>query len=290
MNIKNKVIFTGLLGLLSASVLLVGCGQKDTRGDAEPVAQVEVIRGEGTGVFADIGIPAASLFDFDKAELKEDGKAVIEAARKTLGPELTDAYLVLIVGHTDISGDANHNMALSLKRAESVADYLISTGTDADKIRVIGRGPNAPIASNETREGRMQNRRVDILVIAEVRALDTLLFPSVALFARDSADLTQQGKAMLEENRKAAIDLLSRATFVGIVGHTDDKWDSEYNMTLSKQRASSVRDYLVSKGHDASKMVTTGMGETTPVASNKTRAGRAQNRRVEILILGRTKE
>jgi len=290
MNIKNKLIFTGLLGLLSATVLMPGCARDGTRGDAEPVAQVEVIRGEGTGVFADIGIPAASLFDFDKAELKEDGKAVIEAARKTLGPELTDAFLVLIVGHTDTSGDLSHNMALSLKRAESVADYLIATGTEADKIRVIGRGPKEPIASNKTREGRMQNRRVDILAVAEVRALDTLLFPSVALFERDSADLTQQGKATLEKNRMAAVDLLSRATFIGIVGHTDDKWESDYNMELSKKRAASVRDYLVSKGHDASKMLVTGMGETMPVASNTNRKGRAQNRRVEILVFGRTKE
>jgi len=289
MNIKNKMIFTGLLGLLSVSVLMTGCAKDGTR-DAEPVAEVEVIRGEGTGVFARIGIPAATMFDFDKAELKEEGKEAIETFRKTLSPDLTEAFMVLIVGHTDSSGDESYNMALSLKRAESVSDYLVATGADADKIRVIGRGPKEPIASNETREGRMQNRRVDILVVAEVRALDTLLFPSVALFDRDSADLTEQGKALLEENRQAAIDLLSRATFIEIIGHTDDKWESDYNMELSKKRAASVHDYLVSKGHDASKMLITGMGETMPIVSNNTRAGRAKNRRVEILVLGRIEE
>jgi outer membrane protein OmpA-like peptidoglycan-associated protein len=61
-------------------------------------------------------------------------------------------------------------------------------------------------------------------------------------------------------------------------------------MELSKQRARSVRDYLVSKGLDASKVLTRGMGESMPIASNSTPEGRAENRRVEILLLGRIKE
>jgi hypothetical protein len=58
-------------------------------------------------------------------------------------------------------------------------------------------------------------------------------------------------------------------------------------MMLSKLRAASVRDYLISKGLDASKVVTSGMGETIPIASNDTEEGRARNRRVEVLVLGR---
>jgi len=288
MYIKNKIIFTGLLGLLSAGVLLSGCAGNDTREDApEPVAEVEVLEGDGTGVIAAMGILAASMFDFDSAELNEDGIASIEEYRKSIGPEITDAFLVAIVGHTDSSGDPKYNLWLSRERAKSVAKYLISTGISEYQIRVIGRGSEEPIASNETREGRMQNRRVDILVAAEVRALDTLIFPSVALFDRKSAILTEQGQALLETNRQAAIELLSRATLIEIVGHTDDKGDERDNMSLSKLRAASVRDYLISKGHGASKMITTGKGETKPIASNDTKEGRAKNRRVEILVLGR---
>jgi outer membrane protein OmpA-like peptidoglycan-associated protein len=198
--------------------------------------------------------------------------------------------MIVIVGHTDSSGDEKYNRMLSLKRAESVADYLISTGINEDQVRAIGRGSSEPIASNDTREGRMQNRRVDILVVAEIRDLDTLIFPSVALFDRKSAVLTEQGKALLEKNLQTASELLSRATFIEIIGHTDDKGDASDNMTLSRLRAASVRDYLISKGVDASKMITTGMGETKPVASNDTKEGRAKNRRVEILVLGRVAE
>ena len=291
MNIKSKMMITGLFGLLAASVLMAGCSHKETREEAEARATtVEVIRGEGTGIKTEIGIFGASMFAFDSAELNEEGKAAIEAYRKKLGPELTDAFMVVIVGHTDNTGDENHNMQLSYNRAVSVADYLIATGADAAKIRTIGRGPEEPIASNDTREGRMQNRRVDVAVIAELRALDRVVFPSAIIFERDSADLYEEGKELLKKNIATTRELMQRATFIEIVGHTDDKWDDDYNMELSKKRAASVRDFLVSQGVDASKMVTTGMGESMPIASNTTRAGRAQNRRVEILILGRVQE
>ena len=291
MNIKSKMISTGLFGLLSASTLIVGCSQNEPREDYEFLASpVEVVKGEGTGVYEDIAIPAASMFEFDNAELNEDGKAVIEEYRKNLGPELKEAYLVLVIGHTDTSGPVSYNDALSLKRAQSVADYLVSTGADEDVIRVIGRGSREPMASNETREGRIQNRRVDILLVAEVRALDTIIFPSAALFERRSAELTEQGQVLLEQNRMDAKDLLSRAAYIEIVGYTDNVGDESDNMALSMQRAASVRDYLISKGHDASKMVTAGKGATMPIASNDTEEGRAENRRVQILILGRLKE
>ena len=328
MNITNKNIITALLGVLSAGALLAGSAQAETRGEvpgymtdssgeiwrdssgecwhgsdwtpADAIvvgcdgmvldAPIEVIRGQGTGVFVDITIPAVSMFEFKKSDLNEKGKAAIEEYIKTLGPELTEAYLVIVVGYTDTSGDESYNKALSLKRAQSVADYLISRGVEADALRVIGRGSKEPLVSNETREGRIQNRRVDILAVAEVRALDTMLFPSVALFERRSSELTAQGQILLEKSRMEARQLLKRSSYIEIVGHTDDVGDDDYNMKLSKQRAASVRDYLISKGHDASKIVTRGMGETTPIASNSTAEGRAENRRVEILMLGRIKE
>ena len=306
MNIKNRMIFIGLLALFSASTLLVGCAETETREDteaAEPqvveqavvdqpavTTPVEVIRGEGTGVFASIAISAASMYEFGQAELNEEGKATIEAHRKDLGPELTDAYIVLVVGHTDSSGPASYNDALSLKRAQSVADYLVSTGTNEDAIRVIGRGSREPRASNETREGRIQNRRVDVLVVAEIRDLDTMVFPGAALFERRSADLSEPGRATLEKHRMEAVELLSRAVYIEIVGHTDNVGDENDNMELSKLRAASVRDYLISKGHDASKMVIAGKGETMPIASNDTEEGRASNRRVQIVVLGRIQD
>ena len=291
MNFKNKMIVTGLIGLLSTSALLSGCGPAMTQAEREAaITQVEVVEGEGTGMLADIGIVSGAMFAFDSAELKQEGKDTIEAYRQKLAPEFTDAFMVLVVGHTDSTGDPGHNLRLSLARAESVKDHLVAIGADASKIETLGLGSEDPIASNDTREGRMQNRRVDIYAIAEVRALDRMNFPSVALFERDNAELTDEGKALLDQNIQTGRGLFARANAIIIIGHTDDKWDDDYNMKLSKARAASVRDYIISQGADANKIITTGVGESMPIASNATRAGRAANRRVEVLVLGRAKQ
>ncbi|MEN8130367.1 MAG: OmpA family protein [Pseudomonadota bacterium] len=252
-------------------------------------AQVEVIEGAPSGLVSTVVIPAAALFPFDNAEFSEEGKKAIEEYRRKLGPELTEAYAGVIIGHTDSTGDPNYNLDLSKRRAESVYDYLVETGTPAEKLRVVGRGQQDPLASNDTKEGRTKNRRVEIIVVGEARALDALRFPSVALFPRRSGELTTQGKQLLEKNREIAGDPLRRATYIEVIGHTDDVGDDVYNQELSEQRATSVRNYLVEAGVDASKIVTVGAGESMPIASNNTERGRAENRRVEILVLGRLK-
>ena len=71
---------------------------------------------------------------------------------------------------------------------------------------------------------------------------------------------------------------------VEVVGHTDDTGRDAYNMDLSQRRAQSVAGILTAAGVNAGRVVATGRGESQPIASNATAEGRAQNRRVEILI------
>ena len=250
-------------------------------------APVEVIKGAPSGLVGAIVIPTAALFAFDKADLTEDGKAAIEEYRKQLSPELSEAYEGIIIGHTDSTGDANYNIGLSTRRAEAAGAYLVSTGVDAARLREIGRGENDPIASNDTKEGQAENRRVEIVVIGEPRALDNIRFPSVALFPRRSAELTEQGKAVLDANISDARVMLDRAVFIEVIGHTDDVGDDAYNQELSEQRAAAVSEYLIDAGVDASKMVAIGAGENSPLTTNTTPEGRAENRRVEVRVLGR---
>ena len=250
-------------------------------------APVEVIQGMPTGLVGAIVIPEAALFAFDSADLTDEGKTAIEEYRKELRPEIAEAYAGIIIGHTDSTGSAEYNLGLSMRRAQAVSDYLVSTGVAEEKLREVGRGEEDPIASNDTAEGRAQNRRVEIIAIAEPRALDTIRFPSVVLFPRRSAELTEQGKEVLATQLQEARDMLSRATYIEVIGHTDDVGDEAYNMDLSEQRAESVRNYLIGAGVDGSKMVTVGAGESMPIASNKTDEGRAENRRVEVMVLGR---
>jgi OOP family OmpA-OmpF porin len=251
--------------------------------------RAEVIEGAPSGLIGAIVIPEAALFAFDSAKLTEGAEQVIETYRKALRPEISEAYAAVIIGHTDSSGNADYNMKLSQRRAQAVSDYLVSTGVDAGKLRIVGRGEDAPIASNDTKKGQAQNRRVEVVTIAEPRALDMIRFPSVALFPRRSADLTEQGKAMLAMNAQEAKQMLSRANYIEVVGHTDHVGDDDYNQELSEQRAEAVRNYLIAAGVDGNKIVSVGAGENMPIASNKTDKGRAENRRVEVLMLGRVK-
>jgi OOP family OmpA-OmpF porin len=292
----------GYVGDIEGSVLRTGTGECVRSGDwttdkatvvgCDDVtldAPVEIVVGQPTGIVEGFVIPAASLFAFDSAEVTPEGKNALEEYRAQFAPAITDAAAAVIIGHTDSTGDEKYNHELSLRRAEAVHDYLVATGTPAEKLRFIGRGENDPIAPNDTPEGQALNRRVEVIVVAELRGFDAMRFPSVALFPRRSAELTPEGKKVLEKHRNDAREMLQRAVYIEVLGHTDDVGDDAYNQDLSEQRANTVRDYLIATGADGNKMLAVGAGERMPIASNNTPEGRAENRRVEVLVLGRLK-
>ena len=102
-------------------------------------------------------------------------------------------------------------------------------------------------------------------------------------FKINSADLTDESKVILDQT---ADELLKFMTVrVEIQAHTDSQGNEAYNLSLSEKRAKSVADYMTSKGIDAERMEVKGYGETLPIADNKTKDGRAQNRRVEFRVL-----
>jgi OOP family OmpA-OmpF porin len=250
---------------------------------------VEIIPGEAENAISTYLFPQAEVFAFDSDKLSDAGKTYISNYRDQLGDELVQAFAIIVLGYTDSTGDEKYNLDLSKRRANAVADYLSSLGVPADKMKTVGRGENDPIVPNDSEENRAQNRRVEVVVVGQPRALDAMVFPSVALFERRSADITSAGQTLLEKSIDKAHEALKKAVFIGIVGHTDDVGDDAYNQELSEQRASSVRNYLVVSGTDPDKIVTWGMGEKDPIASNATPEGRAENRRVEVLVLGRIK-
>ena len=99
-------------------------------------------------------------------------------------------------------------------------------------------------------------------------------------FDFDKADIRPDAAVILDE----AASQLSAAPgrSVRVEGHTDSVGTDAYNQDLSERRAASVKDYLVGKGIDASRLTTAGFGESNPIASNDTADGRALNRRVEL--------
>jgi len=104
------------------------------------------------------------------------------------------------------------------------------------------------------------------------------------LFDFDKSVVKPEGKAVLDKlvDQAKALNL----EVIVAVGHTDSVGTDAYNQKLSERRAAAVKAYLVSKGIAANRVYTEGKGEKSPVADNKTKEGRAKNRRVEIEVVG----
>jgi OOP family OmpA-OmpF porin len=111
------------------------------------------------------------LFDFDKAILKEQGKAELQSLGAKIRSQGLSVADIDVIGHTDNIGTEAYNKDLSLRRAEAVRDYLVSEGVNADIIDVMGMGMSEPVASNDTEAGRAENRRVEVHV-GTARLLD----------------------------------------------------------------------------------------------------------------------
>ena len=113
---------------------------------------------------------------------------------------------------------------------------------------------------------------------------EKVTYAADAFFDFDKAVLKPAGKSKLDE-LVANLKGLNLEVIIA-VGHTDSVGSVAYNQKLSVRRAESVKAYLVSKGVEANRVYTEGKGKSQPVADNKTAAGRAKNRRVEIEVVG----
>ena len=115
-------------------------------------------------------------------------------------------------------------------------------------------------------------------------AATKVTYAADAFFDFDKSVLKKEGKAKLD-------DLVGKVKGINLeviiaVGHTDSVGADAYNQKLSVRRAEAVKAYLVSKGIEKNRVYTEGKGEKQPVADNKTKEGRAKNRRVEIEVVG----
>ncbi len=111
---------------------------------------------------------ASALFAFDSAELSAEGRSSLQSLGDSIQAKGARVVDIDIIGHTDSTGPEEYNQQLSLRRAEAMKAFLVSDGgVDAAIIDVMGKGETMPIADNATREGRAQNRRVEVNVGVE---------------------------------------------------------------------------------------------------------------------------
>jgi outer membrane protein OmpA-like peptidoglycan-associated protein len=129
--------------------------------------KIASVKEESRGIV--ITLDGQVLFVTAKAELLPIARDRLNQVAQSL-KELDDDKLVSIEGFTDSRGADDMNQKLSEDRANAVKDYLVSQGVKAEKLRAVGRGESNPVASNDTPEGRANNRRVELVVSTSAQA------------------------------------------------------------------------------------------------------------------------
>jgi len=107
-----------------------------------------------------VNVPSDFSFDVGRSDVKSNMRPVLDEFAKGLDPNMQ----VRVVGHTDATGSDAINNPLSVRRAESVRDYMATKGVTGGRVVTEGHGSREPVAGNETVSGRAQNRRVEIFL------------------------------------------------------------------------------------------------------------------------------
>ena len=110
-----------------------------------------------------LDMPGGVTFATNSSDINSNFYPVLDKVAATLGE--FNQTVIEVAGHTDSTGSRAYNMALSERRAGSVLNYLSSRGVARERMIAVGAGPDHPVDSNETPEGRAQNRRVEITIV-----------------------------------------------------------------------------------------------------------------------------
>jgi outer membrane protein OmpA-like peptidoglycan-associated protein len=163
--------------IVAALGLVVGCGPiafRDTINFSPPVSVPDVVAPDGLArtpqEILDL-LGQLIQFEHDSAEITPESHGLLDEVVKILqdNPQVEQLD---IVGHTSFEGSKAHNDKLSTDRAASVKQYLIDKGIDTARLTSQGKGPSDPVASNDTEEGKIANRRVEFEVTKMNGAVD----------------------------------------------------------------------------------------------------------------------
>jgi OOP family OmpA-OmpF porin len=176
---------------------------------------------------------------------------------------------------------AAQNAQTSANNADQRAGQAQTAAQAADQ-----KAAQAQTAANTAQQGVQQANTRITTVETRINNLDnfTVGQPETVMFKFNSSNLTPEAKATLD-SVAGQVSGQRSGYLVEIQGFTDSKGSENYNNTLSQRRAESVLRYLVSKNVPLHRISIVGLGEDSPVADNKTKAGRDMNRRAEVRIL-----
>jgi outer membrane protein OmpA-like peptidoglycan-associated protein len=158
--------------LMLALLSLAACKSAAPKPPSLAQRQVQLLQSLGFNKTEDgwlLSLPDPISFEFDQARLKADVQRNVDRfAEQLLKLEIGS---LRVEGHSDNIGPRQVNVELSQRRAEAVAREFIARGFASSSIQSIGLGPDSPAAPNDTRDGRAQNRRVEIIVPADALVL-----------------------------------------------------------------------------------------------------------------------
>ncbi len=149
----------------------------------------------------------------------------------------------------------------------------------ANQNRVVVDQGNAPGDTEELTEEELLKLRS---ILNSIHSEEVLLISDKINFKVGSSDILKSSYPELDKIYKV---LLERDVVIRIEGHTDDRGNDSDNQALSLKRAEAIKNYFYSKGIQTEQLQVVGYGESRPIANNKTKAGRAKNRRVEFIVV-----
>ena len=243
------------------------------------------------------------VFEFAEPTLTPSGETQVEGLAEFIKAHPEQGKIEVGV-HVDSLGNRRWKVWLSQARAESVVSALKAHGVSAERLVARGYGFDVPVADDGTPQGRLLNRRVELRLMDKSAANETL--PPV-MTGQVSSPEGQRGPvvrpdapikfvpktASLAPESWEAVQSLVKALKahpewkrVEVDVHTDGRGDRARKFHLSQERAETVRRALVAAGIEERRLQARGFGALVPVATDDTAEGRAQNRRVELTVLG----
>ncbi len=153
-----------ILGAVLGGAAGTAIGARMDKQAEELVAEIDGAQVERVGEGIQVTFASGILFGFDSSELRPAARENLNKLRQSL-QDYPGTDLV-VIGHTDSTGDEGYNQRLSERRAESAASYMVSVGLNRARIRTQGLGESEPVADNGSEAGRTLNRRVEVAIYA----------------------------------------------------------------------------------------------------------------------------
>ena len=219
-------------------------------------------------------------------------KKTMIAGLVAAGIAMTISGCATYTGQTSAPDDPNRTQRGALIGAAIGVAAGLLTGDDAVERRqhaMVGAGVGAlaggAVGAYQDKQEAELRRQMAGTGVDVVRQGDniTLNMPGGVTFDFDKSTVKPEFQPVLDN--VAATLVQYNQTVIEVAGHTDSVGSDQYNQSLSQRRAGAVAAYLGSRGVMSQRMITVGAGETRPIATNDTDAGRAQNRRVEVTLV-----